>query len=60
MPPRTATLRVLLPVLAVISGLVAPVLGAAPASAATACTTTPTIDYTVQVCAEVHEKLARP
>ncbi len=53
MPPRTAALRVLLPVLAVISGLVAPVLGASPASAATACTTTPTIDYTVQVCAEV-------
>jgi hypothetical protein len=52
-PPRTATRRVLLPVLAVIAGLVAPVVGAAPVSAATTCTTRPTIDYTVQVCAEV-------
>ena len=53
-PPRTATRRVLLPVLAVIAGLVAPVVGATPVSAATTCTTEPTIDYTVQVCAEVH------
>lgn len=50
---RSTRTRVLLPVLAVIAGLVAPALVATPVSAATTCSTTPTIDYTVQVCAEV-------
>ena len=47
-PPRTTAL----PLAAVLAGLVLPLAGT-PAAAATPCTTTPTVGYTVQVCVTV-------
>jgi len=52
-PDGRPAARTLATVLALLAGLVLPLVGSGPAAAATPCTTTPTVGYTVQVCVTV-------